>query len=264
MNRRRILTFICPLLAILSLAAGWRLFAPSPVGVQSDTKLLVSAAISLKEALEEIKPQYLRTNPAVNITYNFGASGALQQQIEQGAPVDIFASAAKKQMDALQQKGLILTDTRRDLLTNEIVLIVPQDASGITSFRQLADSQVKKIAIGEPKSVPVGQYAEEVFKNLGILAQVRPKFVLGNNVRQVLAAVESGSVDAGVVYTTDARTSNRVKTVTTAPRNSHSPIVYPIAVIKDSKNIPAAKKYLQFLLGNPARQIFQKYGFGTL
>jgi molybdate transport system substrate-binding protein len=262
MKRRQIFAFICGIVATFILAAGLRLFTPSPVVAQANTRLLVSAAISLKDALEEVKPLYQRTKPNINITYNFGASGALQQQIENGAPVDIFVSAAQKQMDALASKALVLTDTRRNLLTNSLVLIVPKNSSGITSFRQLTDSKVKKIALGEPRSVPAGQYAEEVFKNLGILEQVRPKFVLGNNVRQVLTFVESGNADAGVVYTTDAKTSKQVKEVATAAENSHSPIVYPVAVLKSSKNSSAAKEYVQFLFDNQAKAVFQKYGFG--
>lgn len=262
MKRRQIFAFICGIVATFILAAGLRLFTPSPVVAQSNTRLLVSAAISLKEALEEVKPLYQRTKPNINITYNFGASGALQQQIENGAPVDIFVSAAQKQMDALASKDDILKDTRSNLLTNSLVLVVPKDSSGITSFRQLTDSKVKKIAVGEPRSVPAGQYAEEVFKNLGILEQVKPKFVLGNNVRQVLSFVESGNADAGVVYTTDAKASKQVKEVATAAGNLHSPIVYPVAVLKNSKNVSAAKEYVQFLSSNGAQAVFQKYGFG--
>lgn len=262
MKRRQIFAFICTIVATFILATGLRLFTPSPVVAQSSTRLLVSAAISLKDALEEVKPLYQRTKPNINITYNFGASGALQQQIENGAPVDIFISAAQKQMDALASKDDILKDTRSNLLTNSLVLVVPNNSSGITSFRQLTDSKVKKIAVGEPRSVPAGQYAEEVFKNLGILEQVKPKFVLGNNVRQVLSFVESGNADAGVVYTTDAKASKQVKEVATAAGNLHSPIVYPVAVLKNSKNVSAAKEYVQFLSSNGARAVFQKYGFG--
>lgn len=198
----------------------------------------------------------------MNITYNFGASGALQQQIENGAPVDIFISAAKKQMDALESKNLLIKETRHNLLTNQLVLIVPKSSMGINNFRQLTGSNVKKIALGEPKSVPVGQYAEEVFKKLGVLEQVKAKFVLGNNVRQVLAAVEAGNVDAGIVYLTDAKTSNLIKVVAT--ENLHSPIVYPIAILKESKNLDKAKEYLQFLDSKKAKAIFKKYGFGII
>lgn len=261
MTNKRIITFIAWTFVTFILAASLSFFARSFV-VAANTNLLVSAAASLKESLEEIAPLYLQTHENISIKYNFGASGALQQQIENGAPVDVFVSAAQKQMDALQSKGLLLTDTRRNILSNGLVLIVPKNSSGITNFRQLTSSNVKRIAIGEPRSVPVGQYAEEVLKNLGILSQVRAKFVLANNVRQVLTAVESGNADAGVVYTTDARTSKQVKVVATAPENLHSPIVYPVAVLKNSKNISAAREYVQFLSSNPAKSIFKKYGFG--
>lgn len=257
---RRFLAFVALIVVSTIILTGGTLFLKhSFVEAQSNTKLLVSAAASLQNSLEEIKPLYQKRHN-ISLNYNFGASGALQQQIENGAPVDVFISAAQKQMDALDSKGLIITDTRRNLLKNRLVLIVP-NSSGITDFKQLTEPQVKKIAIGEPKSVPVGQYAEEVLKKLGILEQIRSKFVLGNNVRQVLAAVESGNADAGIVYTTDAKTSKQVKAVATAAENLHSPIVYPIAVLKSSKNISAAKEYVQFLSGSQVRKVFEKYGF---
>ncbi|HEY9612114.1 molybdate ABC transporter substrate-binding protein [Allocoleopsis sp.] len=261
MKKRQILAFIGAIVATCLLVTGLQVFSPNSVGAQSGT-ILVSAAASLKEALEELKPLYKQTKPNVNVIYNFGSSGALQQQIENGAPADVFISAAKKQMDALQSKGLILNDTRRNLLTNKLVLIVPKNYSGITSFRHLTNSKVRKIAVGEPRSVPAGQYAEEVFRNLGISQQVKSKLVLGNNVRQVLSFVESGNADAGIVYATDAKISSLVKQVATAPANSHSPIIYPVAVLKSSKNAAAARDYVQFLSANRAGAVFQKYGFG--
>lgn len=235
----------------------------SPV-VQANTNLLISAAASLKDALEEVKHLYRQIPSNVDIYYNFGASGALQQQIENGAPADIFISAAVQQMDALQSKNLILNDTRRNLLFNRLVLIVPKNASNINDFTQLTNSIIKKIALGEPKSVPVGKYAEEVLAKLGILEQIKPKLVLGNNVRQVLATVESGNADAGIVYTTDAKTSNQVKVVATAAENLHSKIIYPIAVLKTSKNAAAAREYIEFLSKNQAKTVFEKYGFDTV
>lgn len=261
MKRRRIFAFIGGLLATFLWATSVRLLTPFPVTAQAKTNLLVSAAISLKDSLEEVKTTYQQMKPNVKVTYNFGSSGALQQQIQNGAPADIFFSAAQKQMDALQQKGLIFPNTRRNLLKNRLVLVVPKNSSAITNFRQLTNSNVKKIAIGEPRSVPAGQYAEEVLKNLKIWQQVRPKLVLGNNVRQVLAFVESGNADAGIVYATDAKASNRVKQVATAPENLHSSIVYPVAALKSSKNSAAAREYVQFLANNSARPIFQKHGF---
>lgn len=263
MKKRRILSFLGWIFTALILAIGIKLIQPSPIAAQGNTTVLVSAAASLQDALDEIKPVYRQVKPNVTVNYNYGASGALQQQIENGAPADIFISAAAKQMDALQQKNLIFPDTRRNLVTNSVVLIVPKNSIGVTSFRSLTSSNVKRIAIGEPRSVPAGQYAEEIFRNLGILDQIRSKFVLGNNVRNVLAAVESGNADAGVVYATDAKTSNRVKVVETAAANLHSPVVYPMAVVSSSKNGTAAREYGQFLVSDRrARTIFQKYGFG--
>lgn len=260
--KRRIIAFLGGLLVTLVLSIGLRVVSPISVDAQSTT-LLIAAAASLQNALEEIDPVFERANSSVTVNYNFAASGPLQQQIEQGAPVDVFVSAATKQMDALQEQNLILTDTRRNLLRNNLVLIVPNNSAlGLTSFRQLTNSNVKRISVGEPRSVPAGQYAEELFTNLGILEQLRSKFVYGNSVRNVLGTVESGNADAGIVYTTDAKISNQVRQTATAPSNLHSPIVYPIAVIKASQNQQAARTYAQFLSSQPAQDIFKKYGFG--
>ncbi|MFL0267110.1 molybdate ABC transporter substrate-binding protein [Candidatus Clostridium radicumherbarum] len=223
--------------------------------------LTISAASSLKNSLDEIKNLYTAANPNINITYNYGASGALQQQIEQGAAVDIFLSAATKQMDALDSKGLLLKDTKKNLLLNDVVLVVPKDSTAISAFKNLTSDKVKKIALGEPKSVPAGQYAEEVFTKLGILDKVKAKAVYGKDVKEVLSWVETGNADAGVVYATDAKISTKVKILETASSDTHSPIVYPEAVIKDSKNVDAAKDFLKFLSDDKAKAVFEKYGF---
>jgi len=231
------------------------------VPVSQQTSLTVSAAISLSNALQEIKPLYQQSKAQFGVNYNFGASGALQQQIEQGAPVDVFISAAKKPMDALQQKGLLLPDTRINLLTNRLVLITPKNGVEIRNFEELKKSDIKRIAIGEPKSVPAGQYAQEVLTNLGLFNDIKSKLVFANNVRQVLTFVETGNIDAGIVYLTDAKESNKVQIRATAPENLHSPIVYPVAVLKNSKNLQASRDFVNFLKGNTAKAIFQKYGF---
>ena len=259
MKRKRVLTLITWLTAALVFIVGNAI--QSPVIAQC-TSLTVSAAISLTNAMQEIKTIYQNGNPNIKITYNFASSGALQQQIEQGAPVDVFFSAAAKQMEALQQKNLLVPDTRRNLLTNRLVLITPKNAPALTSFRNLAGSQVKRIAIGEPRSVPAGQYAQELLTNLKLFDSLKSKLVYGNNVRQVLTYVETGNVDAGIVYTTDAKESNSVRVGATAPFNLHSPIVYPVAALKDSKNVAAARNFVQFLSSSQARAVFQKYGFG--
>lgn len=243
------------------LVVAFRLLTPIPSIAQPQVNLLVSAAASLEESLKEIAPIYAETKQNVTIRYNFGASGALQQQIEQGAPADIFISAARKQMDALETKGLLVAGTRTNMARNRLVLIVPQSQVGITSFYDLPSEKISKIAIGEPRSVPAGQYAEQVLNKLRIWPQIRSKLVLANNVRQVLAAVETGNADAGIVYATDAKISDKVKVVVAADEKLHSPIVYPMAAIKSSKNISAAQQFLEFLSSNRAKTILKKYGF---
>jgi molybdate transport system substrate-binding protein len=260
-KRRKLLVLIATALATLLLVMGLPILTSSPVSAQSNNNLLISAAASLKEALEEIKPLYQQSKPNVNINYNFGSSGALQQQIEQGAPADIFISAAKKQVDALEQKGLLVAGTRNIIAKNRLVLVVPKNVVGITSFYSLKDAKVKKIAIGEPRSVPAGQYAQQVLEKLKIWSEIKSKLVFANNVRQVLASVESGNADAGLVYITDAKISDKVKVVVTADEKYHSPIIYPLAVVKRSKNVDAAKEFSQFLSSNQAKTVFKKYGF---
>jgi len=227
-------------------------------------ELTVSAAASLKDAMEEIKTTYSNEKPDVTITYTFGSSGSLQQQIENGAGVDVFVSAATKQMDALKDKGLIIEDTRKDFLENKIVLVVPEDSSDVTDFEDLSTDKVKQVGLGEPNSVPVGQYAQEVLTKLNLLDSIKPKVVYGRDVKEVLAWVETGNADAGIVYETDAKISDKVKVVAKAPEGTHEPVYYPAAVIKDSKNVDAAKDYVNFLYSSKAKPIFEKYGFAFM
>lgn len=278
MNKKRVVTFLSLIVVTLCAIAGCSFFSPTieqtnkPVASQSavppvkqeNVQLTVSAAASLKEALGEITPLYSKAKSNVSIRNNFGSSGDLQQQIINGAPVDVFISAAAKQMDELQKKDLIVADTRRDLLTNKLVLIVPADKSDTKELKDLTSASIERIAIGDPRSVPVGQYAEQALTKLDILQDVQSKFVLGNNVRQVLQFVESGNAQAGIVYATDAKTSTKVKVVEIIDAKLHKPIVYPIAVIQKSTNQPSAKSYLEFLSSEPAKTIFEKYGFSTL
>lgn len=238
--------------------------ASSPeVRKSSIDSLLVGAAASLQHVLQEITPLYQAKVTNQKLDYNFAASGVLQQQIEQGAPIDVFISAATKQIDALQQKNLLIAGTQRNLLTNRLVLVTPkQEAIAIKDFRELVNPEINRIAIGEPRSVPAGQYATEVLKNLNILEQVQSKFVLGSSVKAVLAAVATGDADAGIVYLTDAKSSAQVTIATTADPQFHSPIIYPIAILKATKSPAAAQQYVDFLQSPPAQQIFEKYGFG--
>jgi len=214
--------------------------------------------------LDEVDRDYEAANPGVTIASNYGASGTLQLQVEQGAPVDVYISASPKQMDELQAKGLLLEGTRRNLLQNEIVLIVPKDSSSrVSSFQDLAQPDVKPIALGEPATVPAGEYAKEVLTYFGIYDAVKPKALLAKDVRQVLTYVETGDVAAGIVYSTDAASSSKVKVVATAPAQSHAPAIYPVAVIKSSKEPAAARAFEDFLLSARGSAIFQKHGFAA-
>ena len=224
--------------------------------------LNVSAASSLTNALNEANAAYTQLKPWVTITPNYGSSGTLQTQIENGAPCDVFLSAAAAQMDNLQNESLLLAGSRVNLLTNKIVLIVPKaNPLGLTGFNDLTLSKVKLIAIGDPKSVPAGTYAQQAFTELGILTAIQSKFVLGANVTQVLQYVDSGNVDAGVVYSTDALSDSNVTVIATGPADVNATIVYPAAIIKASKVASAAQDYITFLSSAQAKAIFVKYGF---
>ncbi len=261
MARRRVWIFLAAILATFSIATSCDFRKSDSSVTPSQTNLIVSAAVSLKDALDEIKRSYQQKASTTSLTYNLGASGALMQQIQNGAPADVFISAAKKQMDILEKGGELLPNTRRDLVKNQLVLIVPKGSQKATSFASLSDGAIQRVAIGEPRSVPAGQYAEQVLQKLKIYDALKPKFVYANTVRQVLAAVESGSADAGIVYLTDANSSQQVTVAAIAAETDHAPIVYPIAVLKNSKNPQAAKEFVQFLESDSGKSIFKKYGF---
>ncbi|MGC2422235.1 MAG: molybdate ABC transporter substrate-binding protein [Candidatus Acidiferrales bacterium] len=233
-----------------------------PQAAQQTAPITVSAAISLKDALDEIGSVYGHSHYGAKVTFNYGGSGTLQHQIEQGAPVDIFFPAAEKQMDALESEGLILAGTRRDVATNVLVLIAPANSSLVKNFQDLARPEIKVVALGEPATVPAGMYAQQTLDHLGLLAAVEKKTVYAKDVRQVLTYVETGNADAGIVYQTDARISSQVRVVATAPADSHEPIVYPVAIIKGSRNIPSAQAFLNYIAGPEVRAIFVKHGFG--
>ena len=224
--------------------------------------LTVAAAASLTDVTKEIAADYKKVQPNAALTFTYASSGALQTQIEQGAPVDVFMSAAAKQMDALDKESLIVTGTRKNLLENKLVLITPKSSAlGIKSFSDLSGDKVKTIALGDPKSVPAGQYAQQVFTSLNSWDQVKAKANLGTDVRQVLTWVESGNVDCGVVYATDAATSKNITVVCEAPAGSCDPVIYPAAVIKSSKQAAAAESFIKYMQTKRAVSIFEKYGF---
>jgi len=226
----------------------------------AQTTLTISAAASLKDGLAEAETTYRQSHASVSFSNNFGSSGALAMQIDQGAPADVFLSAAAKPMDDLQAKGLLVAGTRRNLLRNTLVLIAPLD-SKLRDFQGLAGSSVRVIALGDPASVPAGQYGKQTIVALHLWDQLNPKFVLAKDVRQVLTYVETGNADAGLVYATDAQASSKVRVVATAPESSHDAIVYPAAVVKGSHSKDAAQKFVDYLGSPAARAIFVKHGF---
>ncbi|MGI6077795.1 MAG: molybdate ABC transporter substrate-binding protein [Fastidiosipilaceae bacterium] len=224
-------------------------------------ELYVSAAASLTDAVTELNQIFNEVHPEVELVVNYGSSGKLQQQIEEGAPADVFVSAGQKQMNALEEQNLVDTDSRIDLLENKVVLIQPATAEHeLASFEDVLNDDIKMIAIGE-SSVPVGQYTEAIFTNLGIWDQVQTKANFGQDVRNVLAWVETGDADCGVVYATDAAISDKVKVVTFAPEGSHDPVIYPAAVMAGSDQPDMAKAYLNFLTSPEASAVFERYGF---
>lgn len=228
------------------------------------TELTISAAVSLKDALEAFQPTFEKEHHA-KLHFNFGASGQLMQQIEQGAPVDVFISAGSKQMNELQEKGLLFPDTRTDVVRNTLVLVVPKNASDQKNltFDTLKNAKSLRLAMGEPKSVPAGMYAEEVLKHLALYDQLiaARDIVFANDVRQVLAYVETGEVDAGLVYKTDAALSDKVIIADTAQEGWHQPIVYPGAVIHDTKEEALSKAFLNALKEGEGKRILEQYGF---
>jgi molybdate transport system substrate-binding protein len=234
--------------------------------VAADQKdLTVSAAISLKNAFEEAGRLYEAKHKGTRVFFNFGASGNLARQIEGGAPVDVFASAAQQDMDAIEERGLLVSGSKKYFARNSIVLIVPMNSPlSITSFGDLGSGKVQKIAIGNFKTMPAGRYAEEVLNHFHLLPAVKGKLIFAENVRQVIDYVSRGEVDAGILYSTDAQVrSKEVRIVAGAPKQSHRAIVYPIAEIKGTKNETLARAFISFIVSPEGKQILEKFGFKT-
>lgn len=228
----------------------------------AETTLMVSAAASLTDALNDLKPAFEREHPGVTVTYNFGSSGKLASQIEQGAPADVFLSASKQDMDRLEEKQLIAKDTRLDFAKNELVLITAGSSPlSLASFEELGGDAVKHLAVGEPESVPAGRYAKETLEHLKLWDSLSGKLVFASDVRQVLTYVESGNADAGIVYASDAAISPKVKVIATAKPEWHKPIVYPGAVVAASRQADTAKAFLEYLTSEKGKAILQTYGF---
>jgi molybdate transport system substrate-binding protein len=238
------------LLAALTLALP--LLAPAQ-------QLTVSAAASLTDAFKEIGAKFEAAKPGATVRFNFAASGVLLQQIAQGAPVDVFASADQDTMNRGAERKLIATDTRRDFAANELVLVTPPDGA-VKSLRELAQPTVKRIAIGKVASVPVGRYTQQALENAQLWVPLQPKLVFADNVRQVLDYVSRGEVEAGFVYRTDAGLArDRVRIAMTV--SGHAPVTYPVAVVADSRQSALARAFVTFLHGADAQAILARHGF---
>jgi len=223
----------------------------------------LSVAVSLKDVTEELGRGFMAAHPGVTLRYNFGASGDLQKQIEAGAPVDVFLSAAQRQMDELEKQNLIVAASRRAFARNALTVVKPADSRiDITKPADLLESRVGRIVIGSPKTVPAGQYAEESLRALGLWERLLPKIVFSENVRQALDYVARGEVDAGFVYTTDAASrAQGVKEAFRPPDDSYRPVVYPGAVVTASKQPALAQTFLDLLGGPPGRTALSRFGF---
>lgn len=249
-------------LRVLSIATllSAALLLPLTAGAQQIT---VSAAASLTNAFKEIGSAFEKANIGATVRYNFAASGALLQQISQGAPVDVFASADQATMDRGAAQSLFDADSRVDFATNSLVLIEPaQQGPGLKALADLTEGKVKRIAMGKVASVPAGRYTRQVLDRAGIWAAVEPKIVQAESVRQVLDYVSRGEVEAGFVYRTDAAIMpDKVKIVLTA--SGHTPVACPVAIVKDSQQKALAGRFVAFLSTPPAREILGRFGFGA-
>lgn len=252
------LVFSVTLFAVLLVTPALKSFAAVN---NKSYSLTVSAAISLKDALDRLGPVYEREHPGTKVTFNYGGSGTLLHQIEQGAPVDVFFSAAEKQMDQLESQGLILPGTRADIVGNSLVLIAPSYETSLHDFSELTSPGIRHVALGKPSTVPAGEYAKETLVHFGLFGAIEKKIVYAKDVRAVLAYVETGNAGAGFVYRTDALTSSKVRIAATAPSDAHDPIVYPAAVVRGTRNPGEARTFVAFLKGTEAQTVFETFGF---
>lgn len=246
------------LLLVLSLLTGCTA-RPDQGRPPGSVELVVSAAASLRDALDEAAEAFQARDGGVQIRLNLGSSGALARQIEQGAPVDLFISAAAGPMDELVARGLIEEGAMKPLAANSVVLIRPRSAGGVSDWADLPTA--RRVALGNPEHVPAGQYGRAVLQRLDLWQAVEPKLILAEDVRQVLQFVEAGEVDGGIVYRSDTAGSERVEVVAAAPEGSHPPVIYPMAVLKEAAHAPAAKRFADFLRSPAGQAILTRHGF---
>jgi molybdate transport system substrate-binding protein len=225
-------------------------------------QITVSAAASLTDAFKELAPKFEASKPGSTVRFNFAASGVLLQQITQGAPVDVFASADQETMNRADAQKLVDAASRKNFVTNSLVLIEPaQGGVGVKSLQDLGGATVKKIAVGKTATVPVGRYTKEVLDAANLWTPLEPKFVQADSVRQVLDYVSRGEVEAGFVYRTDATIAGDKVKVVASPQGA-TPVSYPIAAVADSKNKAAAADFIAFVNSDAGQQVLARYGFG--
>lgn len=250
--------------AILTIALLFAL-AALPGSVQAaEAELVISVAASLTDVAAELRPLFESSHPHIRLRFNFGSSGALQQQIARGAPVDVFISSAQEPMARLQEQGHVAPESVRRVAANRLVLIAPAsvEAGSLNGWTGLNAETVRAVAVGNPAHVPAGMYARQMLESLGLWGPLQPKFVFAEDVRQALQYVRIGAVDAGVVYTTDAAVVQGVKVIAEAPAGSHAPIVYLLARMRSSRQPIQAEAFIEFLFTQEARAVFARHGFG--
>ncbi|NLI34119.1 MAG: molybdate ABC transporter substrate-binding protein [Deltaproteobacteria bacterium] len=232
-----------------------------PLQARAEQELIVSAAASLTNAFQEIIQKFQEANTGVRVIPNFAASGVLLQQMEKGAPVDVFASADQKTMDQAVEKKLVLTETRKDFVSNQLVLIVPMESKlPIKGLQDLTMKEVTKVTMGNPETVPAGRYAQEVLTNEGLWDTLKPKYINAETVRQALDYVSRGEVDAGITFSTDAVVAkSKVRVVCRLEK--HKPIRYPIAVVVGTQKKEPAQRFIDYVLSPEGQQILAKHGF---
>ncbi|WP_339061001.1 molybdate ABC transporter substrate-binding protein [Tepidibacillus marianensis] len=255
---KKIITFLLTITSLFLTAS----CTTTEKATTEDKEIIVSAASSMTDVLLEIKTSFEKDNPGIKITYNLASSGKLSQQIEAGASVDVYIAASNNYMDDLEKKNLILTDTRKNIITNEIVLIGSKNKPHlITSFKELNNLKDKQLAIADPESSPIGMYSKEVLQHFNLWTGFENKLILAGTVRQVLTYVENDNVDYGIVFSTDAIISDKVKVLAKATPSWHTPIVYSGAVIKGSQHEEEANNYLTYVTSSKGKAIFNKFGF---
>ena len=231
---------------------------------QQPGELSVFAAISLTDALGEIGTAFTAEN-GIKVYYNFAASTTLQRQIEKGASADVFISASPRQVVALETNGLLEAESRRDLLTNRLVLVSNETAGiSVKEPHSLVVPEISRIAIGHPNIVPAGTYAKEALAHFGLWETLYPKLIFGTDVRATLAYVTAGNVDVAIVYKTDTTLTPNIRILYQLPPEAYTPIVYPAVVMKNSLRKQVARRFITYLHSMESGKIFEKHGFTFL